>query len=232
MPNNQKGVTIHDALQASRAHRVDLCLRLAENCSIASFRCKKTQSESLPSLHQRPPALTPFQIKPSTLGKNLHMTTAPAPQLQLRDARIQRPTVDRNGARAILDLEDWQLDALVDTGAIRGVLNIASRDTERRQLRFVVVCLEEYRQAARAGTRAPQHTNDSIAQLLFGAPQHEVRAQRVYRALNCKSTHLYALAAQNLMHLAPDAEPRSGPGGSGAVAWSQLLNFIAQRRLA
>ena len=179
------------------------------------------------------PTTAHFQIPIHHPESHTVMTTpaATAP-LQLRDARIQRPTVDRNGARAILDLEDWQLDALVDTGALRGVLNIASRHTERRQLRFLVVCLEEYRQAARAGARAPQHSNDSIAQLLFGAPQPQVRAQRIYRALNCKHTHLYALAAQNLMHLLPDAAPRTGPGGSAVVAWSQLLSFIAQRRLA
>jgi hypothetical protein len=160
------------------------------------------------------------------------MTTPLTPPLQLRDARIQRPTVDRNGARAILDLEDWQLDALVDTGAVRGVLNIASRDTERRQLRFVVVCLEEYRQATLAHTRVPQHSDDSIAQLLFGAPQPQIRSQRIYRALNCKHTHLYALVAQNLLRFATDEVPRSGPASNAVVAWSQLLHFITKRRLA
>jgi len=147
------------------------------------------------------------------------------PELQLSAARIKRPMVDRAGARAILDVEDWQLETATDR--IDGVLNIASVKCERRELRYAVVCLEEYRREL-----IVPRTDAELAELIFGKMQPLIRAQRIYNRLNCHATHFYDLARERVIKLAKGSAQRSGPGGSAVVEWSALLDFIKKRRVA
>src|SRR6476620_8954072 len=93
--------------------------------------------------------------------------------------QMRRPTVDNAGARALLDCEDWQLTRMVDEGLIRGVVNVSSAKTERRQLRYAVAALEEYRRG-----QLLERTDAALAEMIFGKPQAEVAARWIYRALN------------------------------------------------
>lgn len=154
------------------------------------------------------------------------------PELALSAARIKRPTVKNDGARAVLDVEDWQLVTLVDQGLIRGVLDVASRDAERRELRFAVVALEEYKRAQLAEAQLPERTDEQLAELVFGKPQPLVRARWIYRALNCKPSHFYDLVTERVIRLARGSVQRCGPGGSAVAEWSELVRFITARRVA
>jgi hypothetical protein len=135
--------------------------------------------------------------------------------------------VDNLGARAMLDAEDWQLAALVDQGLVRGVLDIRSATATRRELRFSVVAIEEYKRGL-----VTERTGADLAEILFGRPGSMVKARWVYRALNCKPCHFYLLATQRVIRLAKGSRQRVGPGGSAVVEWSELVNFINNRRIA
>ena len=147
-------------------------------------------------------------------------------ELPLSAARIKRPLVDRSGARAILDTEDWQLDRLLDAGRIRGVLDIASPGA-KQELRLLAVALEEHKREL-----VIERTDDELLRLIFGQPQPLVRVQRIYARLNCHPTHLYDLAREQVIRLAKGSTQRSGPGGSAVVEWSELQRFIHERRRA
>lgn len=147
-------------------------------------------------------------------------------ELPLSAARLKRPLADRAGARAMLDVEDWQLDRLLDGGKIRGVLNIASPKA-RQDIRLLVVALEEFKREL-----VVERSNDELAKLIFGQPQPLIRAQRIYSRLNCHATHFYDLAREGVIRLARGSEQRTGPGGSAVVEWAELRRFIQQRRLA
>jgi hypothetical protein len=166
------------------------------------------------------------------------MSTALQPELPLHAARLKRPCVDSNGARAILDKEDWQMEAILDLGAVRGVVNIARKDSARKELRFVVVCLEEYKAAQRTGAKPLERTPAELTELIFGKPRPYVRVQAVYRAFNSSHYHFYRMAADYRrcrdkdFELSQQTTRRGGPGGSAVVEWSALVKFIEKRRIA
>lgn len=153
-------------------------------------------------------------------------TTYTHPTLPLARGSVRRPMVDRAGARAVLDVEDWQLDGALDTGLIVGVLNIASARAMTRELRFTVSKLEEYQQK---NVTTPDHAE--LAALIFGREQPLVRARWVYSRLNCHATHFYDLVAEKVLKLAPGSAQRPGPGGSAVVEWAELVGFIKRRRI-
>ena len=134
---------------------------------------------------------------------------------------------DRAFARAVLDVEDWQLETLLDAGKLGWVVDIASRGAERRELRFVTACLEEFKAGA-----VVERTTSEIVQLIFGRGQRFVRARWVYRCLNCKHGHFYDLMRERVLPLAKGSEFRVGPGGSGVVEWSTLVRFFETRRVS
>lgn len=141
--------------------------------------------------------------------------------------QVRRPTVDNAGARALLDCEDWQLTRIVDEGLIRGVVNIAAASTERRQLRYAVVAIEEYRRG-----QLPERTDVALTEIIFGKPQTEVAARWVYRALNFTPAHFYRLTTAKVIRTIKGKSPHAGPGGSAFVAWGELVRFVEQRRVA
>lgn len=140
---------------------------------------------------------------------------------------LKRPVLDRSGARAILDCEDWQLDRDVDEGRVVGILDIACPNASRRELRFPTVALAE----AREGKRV-ERTHEELARLIFGLANPLVRARWVYRSLNCKHTHLYELLNAGALKAQRGSVARTGPGGSVVIAWPELVRFIKARRLS
>ena len=166
----------------------------------------------------------------------LIMSATLQPELSLGAARIKRPTVKNDGARAILDVEDWQLATIVDAGRVRGVVDVRSRSAERRDLRFSVVALEEFKRAVPAAgsgaVASPARTDEQLAELIFGKPQPLIRARWIYRALNCKPSHFYDLVSEKVIRLARGSEQRCGPGGSAVAEWNELGRFIRERRVA
>jgi hypothetical protein len=153
------------------------------------------------------------------------MATTIQPELSLHAARLRKPVVKRDGALNVLELEDWQLEAVIDR--LDGVVNVASPRASRRELRFVVVCLEE----CKRGLVVPR-TDEQLVELIFGKPQPLIRAQRIKSRLMIHATHFYDLARERVIRLAKGSEQRSGPGGSAVVEWSALVDFIKKRRVA
>ena len=157
------------------------------------------------------------------------------PTLSLSAARIRRPALDRRGAIAVLDEEDWQLETIIygpkradrDALKLTGVIDIASRGVNKQELRFLVICLTEYKR----GELVPR-TAEDLAQLFFGLPQPLVRARWVYRGFACHETHLYDLHREGVLKMAKGCVQRSGPGGGGVFEWDALVDFIKKRRIA
>jgi hypothetical protein len=158
------------------------------------------------------------------------MATILQPELSLPAARLRKPVVKRDGALNVLELEDWQLEAVIDR--MDGVLNVASPRTTRRELRFVVVCLEECKRSLRTAYTPPARTDEQLTVMIFGQPQPLIRAQRIKSRLMIHATHFYDLARERVIRLAKGSEQRSGPGGSAVVEWSALVEFIKKRRIA
>ncbi len=153
------------------------------------------------------------------------MTAPLQSELPLSAARLKKPMLKRDGAKNVLDMEDWQLEAAIDR--LDGVLNVASKKAARRDLRFVVVCLEEFKR----GLIVPRDEHQ-LAELIFGKAQRYVRAQWVKSRLMVHATHFYDLAEEKVIRLARGSRPQCGPGGSAVVEWDSLVTFIKQRRIA
>lgn len=164
------------------------------------------------------------------------MTASSQTELELRTGRPVK-CVSRNGANEKLGTVSHELDAILARPLnhkvrLTGVLDLASKGAQHQELRFVVVCLEEF-----LAGKTVKRTDDQIAVLLFGELQKAqgvVRVKRLYRALNCKHDHFYNLTrGRNApLRLAAGSACRPGPGGSGVVQWSDLVKFIGERRLA
>ena len=112
------------------------------------------------------------------------MTASPQTELSLRSATFKLPLTNRGGALGLLAVPDWQLESLIDAGAIRGVLNIASTASVRAELRFLVVAVEEFKRELRI-----ERTNAELAEIIFGRPQPLVRAHWIRTRLLCHETH-------------------------------------------
>lgn len=150
-------------------------------------------------------------------------------ELTLAAARHRKPMVKRDGAKNVLDVEDWQLEAAIDQ--LDGVLNVASKTATRRDLRFAVICLEEFKRAGATNAVRKDRTDEELTELIFGKRQPLIRAQWVKSRLMVHATHFYTLAQEKVIRLARGSEQRSGPGGSAVIEWDALVSFIKQRRI-
>lgn len=148
-------------------------------------------------------------------------------ELKLRDVRRNLPTTDLRGARDVLKLDDYRIHQLLDEGAIKGVLNIASPSAAKKELRFLFICLEEYAREIEV-----ERSDELIAGMVWGLKRPLVKAHWVYTRLNCHATHFYDLARERVIKLAKGSEQRCGPGGSAVVEWADLLEFVKQRRIS
>jgi hypothetical protein len=149
------------------------------------------------------------------------------PEVSFSVAGFKRPTCDRRGARGILGLEEWQLEPILDSGRIRGVVNIASPGARRAELRFLIVAVKEHQRGI-----VTERTDEKLAAAIFGNPRPFVRAHWVYSRLGCTPKHFYNLAAERVIPLAKDSLKRGGPGSGAIVNWKALVAFIAKRRIA
>lgn len=165
-------------------------------------------------------------------------------QLSLED-RAGRPLasarpvkcVGRNGANEKLGTVSHELDAILARPLnhklrLTGVLDLASKDATQQHLCFLVACLEEF-----AAGKMVKRSDEDIAVLLFGEIQKRqgiVHVKRLYRALNCKHDHFYALTQGRnpALRLAEESRQRRGPGGSAVVKWAEIVRFIHERRIS
>lgn len=162
------------------------------------------------------------------------MTTKMATQTEFelrRTARLEKCT-DRKGARLELGVGFADLEAILDRPLnhklrLTGILDIGSRGSAHAELCFVRDCLREFD----AG-KMIRRTDEQLAELIWGPKRPLLKAQAVYRGLNCKHDHFYSLAADGVIPLARKSRQRRGPGGSAVVEWAALVSFIRERRFA
>jgi hypothetical protein len=147
---------------------------------------------------------------------------------------------DAVGARAMLGLQYHELAPLVESGRISWAINIASAASERAELRFPTICINNCRSWIEGNlTKVPDFTAAEIARYLFGSPLASdlcpltsclIRASAFYDALNMKPSHTYALVADGSLRLARGSTRRRGPGGSAIITWLDAIQFLTTHR--
>ncbi len=159
--------------------------------------------------------------------------TATAPQqavLPLARATLRRPVVNRSGALAILGIESWTLDGLIESGSLGFVVDIATEfprtPGSRSELRFLAGQLEAW-----AGKQPVADLDAAaVARLVFGT-ELLIRSRRLLRGLACTHHHLYALAEARALPMAEGATRRRGCGGGGVWRLADVVAFLEARRV-
>jgi hypothetical protein len=135
-------------------------------------------------------------------------------------------SVNLAGLRSYLgDLDDWELQAMIDDGRLAWAINVAGATAERRDLRIPLCCVQDCQAGLRRDLDAAH-----IYRFYFGEATL-VKARKIYRALNIKHNHFYALVGEGVIRLAKGSAQRRGPGGGAVVTMLDLVNFITARRI-
>lgn len=160
----------------------------------------------------------------------------PLPGLRVK---VHLPTTDFIGARGMLRTARYteEIRAMIDDSLrpdhLTWAWNIATRGTQREEVRILVASIE----AVQRGERF-EASLDEVARILAGhliqrgQPPAFIRGKDFSRIFICKPEHVSHLLEDGILKRLPKTDWRRGPGGSAVIGWDQFLAFLDERRLA
>lgn len=144
---------------------------------------------------------------------------------------IRRPMVDVSTASSMLDCDEDEVLALVDSGAVVA-LNIAV-GTKQRELRIVTLSMSQLgdRDAkARAMHRCALSADDVIGILAPGAGNKAGFASRqIRRLVSCSRKHVLRLIEAGELQLVPGTQVARGNCGETKVSRDSFIRFCRAR---
>ena len=137
-----------------------------------------------------------------------------------------RPTVDLNGAMAILDRDALQVDDLLSSGLLIA-FNIAVERDARRELRFLCASLDHFKNTGKAqGLEFA-----TILRFLLPHDKPILTNGEIQRALNCSSEIVIDLVNADELELVPKTTFRRGHGGEAVITAQSFSEFIGERQV-
>jgi hypothetical protein len=165
--------------------------------------------------------------------------TAPAQrQLPLRDARITQRMMVVSSVRDALGVDEGTVGAMIEDGWLGWAWDIATASVVRREVRVLARCVQDvkpfadlYEGSQPVPDVLPQYSAGQVITTIFGAERPWIWGKEFYRAFNCDSGHMINLVLEGTLKRLPRTDWRRGPGGSPAIAWASVVEFVSQRRM-
>jgi len=158
----------------------------------------------------------------------------PTQSNSLPQITFRGPLVDLGTARAALLLDTPKVKALIESGDIRWVFDVA-RSTARQEIRILARSLADYQNGIRAAG-----TDDLTAILGVIFPTMTklrpgvvatIRAATITRQFAINSSHCLNLLDDGEFKILKGIPRRAGVGGSPLVEFSSVVDFVNRRRV-
>lgn len=145
----------------------------------------------------------------------------------LSDARF-RPVVNLNGAMAMLDLSELEIDDLLSEGLLVG-FNVAVKKFALRELRFLCKSIEHFKNTG--GDRPLDMPWPKVLALMLPHTKPALSSQEIRRSLNCSPELVIDLIEAGELKLMPGTTFRRGRNGNAIVTAQSYAEFLGGRLL-